>query len=129
MSPQKSDALVFFGASGDLAKKQIFPALYGMVANDELDVPVIGVAFSQWTLADLKKRATESVKAASDVYAPVAGEVSAVNGDLENAPELVNQNPYEEGWFFKLKNVNKAEYDALMNAAAYAAFIEEERAK
>ena len=64
MSPQKSDALVFFGASGDLAKKQIFPALYGMVANDELDVPVIGVAFSQWTLADLKKRATESVKAA-----------------------------------------------------------------
>ena len=64
MAPQKSDALVFFGASGDLAKKQIFPALYGMVEHGELDVPVIGVAFSQWTLADLKKRATESIKAA-----------------------------------------------------------------
>jgi len=61
---QQSDALVFFGATGDLAKKQIFPALYGMVADGQLDIPVIGVAFSQWTLADLKKRATESVKAA-----------------------------------------------------------------
>ena len=60
----KSDALVFFGATGDLAKKQIFPALYGMVADGDLDIPVIGVAFSQWSLADLKKRATESVKAA-----------------------------------------------------------------
>ena len=59
-----SDALVFFGATGDLAKKQIFPALYGMVENGELDTPVIGVAFSQWTLADLEQRATESIKAA-----------------------------------------------------------------
>ena len=58
--PAQSDALVFFGATGDLAKKQIFPALYGMVEHGELTIPVIGVAFSQWTLADLEKRATES---------------------------------------------------------------------
>ena len=62
--PAKSDALVFFGATGDLAKKQIFPALYGLVANEELDIPVIGVAFSQWTLKDLQDRARESVLAA-----------------------------------------------------------------
>ena len=62
--PAKSDALVFFGATGDLAKKQIFPALYGLVANEELDIPVIGVAFSQWTLKELKQRAKESVLAA-----------------------------------------------------------------
>jgi glycine cleavage system H protein len=71
----------------------------------------------------------ESVKAASDVYSPVAGEVSAVNGDLDGAPELVNQNPYEEGWFFKLRGVDRAEYDALMDAAAYEKFLEGERAK
>ena len=64
MAIQQSDALVFFGATGDLAKKQIFPALYGMVEHGELTIPVIGVAFSQWKLADLKKRASESVKAA-----------------------------------------------------------------
>ena len=62
--PAQSDALVFFGATGDLAKKQIFPALYGLVASGELDIPVIGVAFSQWTLKDLKERARESVLAA-----------------------------------------------------------------
>jgi len=64
MNAVQSDALVFFGATGDLAKKQIFPALYGMVEHNELHVPVIGVAFSQWSLTDLKKRAVESVKAA-----------------------------------------------------------------
>ena len=58
-----SDALVFFGATGDLAYKQIFPALYDMTKNGALEVPVIGVAYSQWTLEDLHKRARESIKA------------------------------------------------------------------
>jgi len=61
---QDSDALVFFGATGDLARKMIFPALYGMVLHDELKVPVIGVAFSQWSLDDLVTRARESIAAA-----------------------------------------------------------------
>jgi len=56
-----ADALVFFGASGDLARKQIFPALHAMVAAGELAVPVVGVAHSQWTVADLRTRARESV--------------------------------------------------------------------
>ncbi len=60
-----SDALVFFGASGDLAHQQIFPALYAMTKRGVLNVPVIGVAHSNWTVADLRKRATDSIKRAS----------------------------------------------------------------
>jgi glucose-6-phosphate 1-dehydrogenase len=56
-----SDALVFFGMSGDLARKKIFPALYAMVKKGELDVPVIGVASSQWTVEDLRTRARDSI--------------------------------------------------------------------
>ena len=59
MAPKDpSDALVFFGMSGDLARKKIFPALYAMVKTGELDVPVIGVASSQWTVDDLRRRAS-----------------------------------------------------------------------
>ena len=59
---QRSDALVFFGASGDLAYKEIFPALYGLVQRRRLDVPIIGVARSGWDLADLRRRARDSVE-------------------------------------------------------------------
>jgi glucose-6-phosphate 1-dehydrogenase len=58
----RSDALVLFGATGDLAHKMIFPALYAMAKRGVLDVPVVGVASSTWTLAQLRKRATDSVK-------------------------------------------------------------------
>jgi glycine cleavage system H protein len=61
----------------------------------------------------------ESVKAASDVYAPVGGEVIAVNALLEDAPETVNSDPYNEGWFYKLKPADAAELDALMTAEDY----------
>jgi len=57
----RSDALVFFGMSGDLARKKIFPALYAMVKNGGLDVPVIGVASSAWTVDDLRERARDSI--------------------------------------------------------------------
>ncbi|MDQ2960324.1 MAG: glucose-6-phosphate dehydrogenase [Candidatus Dormibacteraeota bacterium] len=60
-----SDALVFFGASGDLAYQQIFPALYAMTKRGVLDVPVIGVAHSNWSVADLRKRAKDSIKQAN----------------------------------------------------------------
>ncbi len=59
--PVPSDALVFFGMSGDLARKKIFPALYKMVKRGNLDVPVIGVASSQWTVQDLRDRAADSI--------------------------------------------------------------------
>jgi len=58
---ERSDAFVFFGMSGDLARKKIFPALYSMVKKGILDIPVIGVASSQWTVADLRKRAADSI--------------------------------------------------------------------
>src|ERR1700733_8918639 len=57
----RSDALVFFGATGDLASKQIFPALQEMVRRDDLNVPIIGVAKSGWSLEQLRVRARESV--------------------------------------------------------------------
>src|ERR1700732_3298676 len=57
-----SDALVLFGVTGDLAYKKIFPALYAMVKQDALNVPVVGVASSQWNLAQLRDRVTEAVR-------------------------------------------------------------------
>ena len=65
----------------------------------------------------------ESVKAASDVYAPISGEVVEVNGDLPNAPETVNSMPEKDGWFAKLKLSNPAELDGLMDRAAYETFL------
>jgi len=64
--------------------------------------------------------AVESVKAASDVYAPASGEVIAVNSKLDDAPETINSDPYGEGWFVEIKLSNKAELNDLMDAAAYA---------
>ncbi len=63
----------------------------------------------------------ESVKAASDVYAPVAGTVTAVNESLEDAPELVNSDPYGEGWIYKLKVNDPTDLDGLMDAESYLA--------
>lgn len=68
----------------------------------------------------------ESVKAASDVYAPIAGEVIEVNSDLEDAPETVNSDPYGDGWLFKLKVADSGEVDALLDAEAYAALVADE---
>ena len=62
----------------------------------------------------------ESVKAASDVYAPIAGEIVAVNDDLPSAPETANSDPYGEGWFFKIKPANPADLDGLLTAEQYA---------
>lgn len=69
----------------------------------------------------------ESVKSVSDVYAPVSGEVIAVNSALENKPELINQDAFGEGWIAKLKMGNPAELDSLMEAAAYEALTQEEK--
>ncbi|OBX19213.1 glycine cleavage system protein H [Erythrobacter sp. QSSC1-22B] len=67
----------------------------------------------------------ESVKAASDVYAPISGEVIEANDALDDDPALVNSNPEEEGWFFKLTIADKAELDGLMDAKAYKSFCDE----
>lgn len=65
----------------------------------------------------------ESVKAVSDVYSPISGKVVAVNSGLEDAPELVNKSPYEDGWIAKLEVADAAELDAMMSADAYRQHI------
>lgn len=67
----------------------------------------------------------ESVKAASDIYAPVSGEIVAVNDALSDSPELVNSSPYEDGWMFKIKIADEAELGALLDAAGYQSAIDE----
>ena len=62
----------------------------------------------------------ESVKAASDVYAPISGEVVEINEALEDDPEIINSDPYGAGWFFRIKPDNIADYEALMTADEYA---------
>ena len=68
----------------------------------------------------------ESVKAASEVYTPISGEVIEVNDALEESPELVNTSPYEEGWFFKLKvsDENLGSTDSLMTAEEYSSMLD-----
>jgi glycine cleavage system H protein len=83
------------------------------------EVPEAGKSLSKGDDAAV----VESVKAASDVYAPVGGEVVEGNAALAENPALVNSDPFGEGWFFKVKIANKSELDGLMDEAAYAEFV------
>lgn len=76
--------------------------------------------------AGVEAGAVESVKAASDIYAPVSGIVVAVNMSLEDTPELVNQDPYGDGWFFAIEPDSTDELADLMDAAEYSEFCESE---
>jgi glycine cleavage system H protein len=87
-----------------------------------IDLPVPGKRFAQGDAAAI----VESVKAASDVYAPVDGEVVAANQSIVDDPTLVNADPMAKGWFFKLKITNRAQLDGLMDEAAYRALVEAE---
>ena len=86
-----------------------------------VELPEIGLKVKKGDEAG----AVESVKAASDIYAPVSGRVTAVNDALEEKPELVNENPYDDGWFYKLSEVDVGEYAELMDAAAYEQFLKD----
>lgn len=66
----------------------------------------------------------ESVKAVSDVFSPVSGEVIAVNDKLNDSPEMVNQDPYGEGWIIKLKMKNKEDLNQLMTSSEYEKYVE-----
>lgn len=68
--------------------------------------------------------AVESVKAASDIYAPIAGEIIAINEALLDAPETANSDPYGEGWFFRIKPNNAGDLNDLLDAVQYAAEVE-----
>jgi glycine cleavage system H protein len=66
----------------------------------------------------------ESVKAVSDIYSPVSGEVVEANGDLQNAPEKINSDPHGAAWLIKVRLASPAELNSLMDAAAYEAFVD-----
>ncbi|MBC3766394.1 glycine cleavage system protein GcvH [Neptunicella marina] len=68
----------------------------------------------------------ESVKAASDVYAPITGEIVAVNDELEDSPEQVNSDPYGDGWLFRIKAEDPSEVDGLLDAEGYENSIDED---
>ncbi len=82
-----------------------------------VQLPKVGAALKQGAAFGV----VESVKAASDVYAPAGGTVVAVNASLDSAPETLNSDPYGAGWILKLKLSNPAESGALMDSAAYGA--------
>ena len=84
-----------------------------------VELPAVGKKVAQGGEAAV----VESVKAASEVYAPVAGEVLEVNGELEGAPAKVNEDPLGEGWFMKIRIADAAQLDGLMDEAAYAEFL------
>jgi glycine cleavage system H protein len=106
---------------GDVATIGITP-----YAQDKLgdlvfvELPSVGARFEQGGPAAV----VESVKAASDVFAPVTGEVVAVNDKLTNEPGLVNSDPTGEGWLFRIKITDKSEVDALLDEAAYKAILD-----
>ena len=112
-------------------------------ARLEDDVVIVGISdFAQESLGDVvyvelpevdqevqasaEAGVVESVKAAADVYAPVSGTVVEVNDTLEDAPEKVNQDPYGDGWFFKVEPADVTELDDLLDAEAYREHCESE---
>ena len=90
-----------------------------------VELPEVGVDLA----ASDEAGVVESVKAASDIYFPISGEVVEINEDLEDMPEAINTDPYGDGWFFKLKISDATELDALLSAEEYQDFVEAEDAE
>ena len=84
-----------------------------------VELPEVGTALDKGGDAAV----VESVKAASDVYAPITGEVTEGNEALEEEPALVNSSPEEDGWFFRMSVADKSELEGLMDEAAYKEFV------
>lgn len=97
----------------DYAQEQLSDIVY-------VDLPEVGDSFA----AGDQFATVESVKAASDAYMPVEGEILAVNEALEDTPELVNKDPFGEAWLVRIALADPAELDALMDAKAYKAFVD-----
>ncbi len=96
-------------------------------AQDQLgDVVFVELPEAEREVASMETLGVlESVKTVSDLYCPMAGTVVRANAALEDAPELVNNDPYGEGWIFELRVADAAEFEALLDAAAYAAVVAE----
>ena len=85
-----------------------------------VELPEIGKKLKQSEIMS----GIESVKAATDIYAPLSGNVSAVNNNLENAPELINQSPYEKGWITEIEMSDQGETKNLMDSKAYKKYAD-----
>jgi glycine cleavage system H protein len=102
----------------DYAQKELGDVVF-------VELPKVGDTFdTNETFANV-----ESVKAVSEVFSPVAGEVLEINEDLAESPQLVNQDPYGDGWFIKLKIADAEELKDLLKPDEYAEFVEEESAE
>lgn len=111
---QDEEGLIVVGIS-DHAQDALGDIVY-------VELPEVG----QQIVAGEEAGVVESVKAASDIYAPVSGAVEEINEGLEDSPETVNQDPYGDGWFFKLKVTDERELDDLLDADAYQELCESE---
>jgi glycine cleavage system H protein len=98
----------------DHAQKEMNDILYA-------EVPEVGRSLSKGETVG----AMESVKTVADVYSPVSGEVVESNPDLEDSPQLINESPYDQGWFFVVRIEDPSELDSLMDANTYVDFIGE----
>jgi glycine cleavage system H protein len=98
----------------DYAQDQLSDVVY-------VELPDVGDSFEQGEVFAV----VESVKAASDVYMPVSGEILEMNEELEDSPELVNQDPYGKAWFVRVALADPSEVDDLMDARQYGSYLEE----
>ena len=87
-----------------------------------VELPEVGAEFSK----DDPMGVVESVKSVSDINAPVSGKILKINEELENSPELMNEDPYGKGWFVVMEIEDESELSELMNAEQYASFVESE---
>lgn len=108
----ESDGTVTIGIT-DFAQQQLGDVVF-------VELPEVGTDVE----AEQDIAVVESVKAASDIYAPLAGKIIAINDAIVDAPETVNEDPYGDAWFFKMELVNAADLDNLLDAAGYAALCE-----
>ena len=111
---QDGDGVIAIGIT-DFAQEALGDVVY-------VELPEVGDQLSAQDEAGV----VESVKAASDIFAPVSGEVIAINEVLEDDPETINQSPYGDGWFYKMRMSDPSELDSLLNAEQYITSTEEE---
>ncbi len=104
---RREEALIVCGIS-DHAQESLSDVVY-------VELPETGDSFNQGDAFGV----VESVKAASDLYIPMGGEIVAVNEKLDDAPELVNEDPYGEGWMIRFRPSNPGEWDSLLSGAEY----------
>jgi len=112
----KTDGALAIVGISDHAQEQLGDITY-------VELPEVGTQVNAGDMVAV----VESVKAAGDIYAPVAGTIVEVNETLEDTPEIVNQSPYEDGWLFKLEGTDPAAIDGLLNAAGYENSLESEQ--